>query len=84
MSFVNLSMLIIIQIPIGPLTYYCPCSESDSTEITSFDALFTENGKDEVADVSESDGYLSEVLDLIPLNSLSSHITLISCWSLIV
>ncbi|KAL8538598.1 hypothetical protein ACS0TY_000569 [Phlomoides rotata] len=35
-------------------------SESEGTDITSFDAVFTENEKDVAADASESDGYLSE------------------------
>ncbi|KAK4430903.1 Nucleolar complex protein 2 [Sesamum alatum] len=34
--------------------------ESESIGNTSLDAVFTENDKDEVADVSDSDGYLTE------------------------
>ncbi|KAH6760377.1 Noc2p family [Perilla frutescens var. frutescens] len=35
-------------------------SESESIEITSLDAVFTENEEDEIANASDSDGYLSE------------------------
>lgn len=40
-------------------------SEPEGAVITSLDAAFTENEADEIAVASDSDGYLSEVLDCI-------------------
>ena len=47
-------------------TFFLRNSEPESTVITSLDAAFTENETDEIALASDSDGYLSEVLDWIP------------------
>lgn len=45
----------------------------EAFDITSIDTVFTEKYKDELADASDSDGYLSEVIDLIHLSS--AHVT---------
>lgn len=38
-------------------------TEYEGFDHNTLDSVFTENDKDEVADASESDGYLSEVSD---------------------
>ena len=55
------------------ISIYSRSSEFDCIEITSLDVVFTENEKDEVADASDSDGYLSEFLHLIPFIYLFYH-----------